>query len=178
MFFLAVLLWLIAQRLLELRAANQNTARLLEAGGIEFGKSHYPAIVVLHSAFFVCLIFEYLVRRPPLSSYCWAAVTLFIAAQLLRYWVRRTMGKRWTTRVIVVPGEQLVQSGPYKFLPHPNYFAVALELLSVPLIFGLYWTALIFTVANAALLLGVRIPCEMNALSWSQRHHAGLQTET
>jgi methyltransferase len=178
MFFLIVLLWLIAQRLLELRAANRNTARLLLQGGVEFGRKHYPAIVLLHSGFFASLIAEYLIRRPALPEYSWIAFALFVCAQFLRYWVRRTMGRRWTTRVIVVPGERLVRSGLYKFLPHPNYLAVALELFSVPLIFGLSWTALIFTLANGALLLFVRIPCEMNALSWSQHSDTTLQTET
>jgi methyltransferase len=169
LFFLFVVFWLIVQRLLELRTANRNTTRLLKAGGIEVGRSHYPLIVILHVCFFASLIIEFVVRRPAaFPSYWWLAFIVFILAQLLRFWVRSTMKARWTTRIIVVPGEQLVDRGPYRYLPHPNYLAVSLELLSVPLIFGLYCTAIIFTVANAAILLLIRIPMEAQALRQSQ----------
>src|SRR5438105_9618183 len=110
-FFTFVLAWLIGQRLLELRAARQNTARLIANGAVEFGQWHYPLIVALHVAFFVSLIFEFLLRRPLLPQYWWLAVILFVVAQMLRFWVRETMGRRWTTRVIVLRTETLVSNG-------------------------------------------------------------------
>jgi methyltransferase len=166
--FALLLLGLVAERLLELRSAKRNTARLIAEGGREFGASHYPAIVAMHTAFFISLIVEFILRQAPLSAVWLLPFSLFALAQCWRLWSRRTMAGRWTARVIVIPGERLIARGPYRLVRHPIYIAVALELFSFPLIFGLYDTCLIFTALNACMLLLVRIPCEDRALAWSQ----------
>jgi methyltransferase len=168
--FWLLLALLAVERLIELRLASSNFKRLIDRGGVEYGRAHYPWIVALHAGFFISLVSEYFVRRPSLPAYWPIVAALFVLAQLLRVWVLTTMSERWTTRIVVVPHEKLISRGPYRFLTHPNYVAVALEILSVPIIFGLYWTAIVFTLANAALLLFVRIPEEERALNAYARH--------
>jgi len=163
-----LLLGLIAERLLELRSAKRNTARLIAQGGREFGASHYPAIVAMHTTFFISLIVEFILRNAPLPALWPLPFSLLVLAQLWRLWSRRTMAGRWTARIIVVPHERLVARGPYRLVRHPIYIAVALELFSFPMIFSLYDTCMIFTALNACMLLIVRIPCEDKALAWSQ----------
>ncbi|MDP4200323.1 MAG: isoprenylcysteine carboxylmethyltransferase family protein [Bacteroidota bacterium] len=155
---------LIIERLLELRASRRNMANLFARGGRERSGGHYPVIVAMHISFFFSIITEYLVHGGQLPDYWWAAVIVFVLAQLLRLWSRLVLGERWTARIVIVPGQPLIASGPYRFLPHPIYIAVALELLSLPLIFGLCFTAIVFTVLNAMMLLLVRIPAERRAL--------------
>ena len=167
-FFVLLLLLFVTERLLELRSAKRNFRTLLERGGREFGASHYPIMVAMHSAFFVSLVVEFVLGSASLTSFFAFPLILLIAAQSLRIWVLRTMSNRWTTRVIVIPGEKLIRSGPFQFFSHPNYVAVAIELFALPLIFGLYYTCLVFTVLNALVLLLIRVPCERNALAWSQ----------
>jgi methyltransferase len=166
--FVAILLFLIAERLMEIKSADRNFRRLTELGGREFGASHYFIIVAMHSAFFVSLAIEFVSRGFPLAPFWPFSLAIFILAQGLRLWTRRAMGERWTTRIVVIPGERLIASGPFRFLRHPIYLAVALELFSVPLIFGLYATCIVFTVLNALMLLRVRIPTERAALAWTQ----------
>ncbi len=166
--FAIMVLFLIAERLLELKSANRNVRRLIELGGQEFGAAHYLAIVVMHTAFFLTIILEFVARRCPLAPFWSAALTIFLVAQALRLWTRRTMGERWTTRVVVIPGERLITSGPFRFVRHPIYVAVALELFSSPLIFGLYITCILFSILNGIMLLAFRIPSERAALDWSQ----------
>ncbi len=168
-FFSLLVLLLIAQRLLELRSAKRNTRWLLSKGGREFGQKHYSMIVGMHSAFFASFLAEFFFRRAPLVPFWPGPLAVFALAQALRFATRRTMGTRWTTRVIAVPGEQLISTGTFRIVPHPNYLAVALELFSLPSIFGLWDTMIVFTVLNAIILLTVRIPCERAALEWSQR---------
>lgn len=168
-FFIPILIFTILQRLYELRVAKRNTHRLLAKGAREFGAKHYWLIVSLHTLFFISMIVEALVRgfRPPPIP--WEIVAcVFFLAQAARVWVIRTMRGRWTTRILAVPNETLVSSGPFRFLSHPNYTIVAIEIFFLPFLFGLNWTVLIFTVFNAAVLLWVRIPEERRALSWSQ----------
>lgn len=162
--FWIVLGVIVAERLVELRLARSNHARLIESGGREYGQEHYAWIVALHAGFFVSLVLERLIRHPSLPPYWSIFAVAFGIAQMLRIWVLTTLGDRWTTRVIVVPREELVASGPYRLIRHPNYAVVAVELLSVPMIFGLYWTGLIFTVLNGILLLVIRIPLEERVL--------------
>lgn len=156
---------LLLERLLELRIARRNTDLLRSQGGQEYGASHYPLIVALHTGFFVSMVLEEIIRRPELqANWPWMAA-LFALTQLGRLWTLTTLGSRWTTRVIIVPHERLQHRGPYRFLAHPNYLIVALEILTVPLIFGLYWTATLFSVLNAAILLLIRIPLENRVLA-------------
>ena len=168
-FFLFLVVVLILERLLELRAAKRNTARLLAEGAREYGAKHYPVIVTMHVAFFISLIVEFYLRRASLGRYWQVGLVVFILAQALRLWSRRSLSGRWTARVIVIPGERLVARGPYARIPHPIYIAVALELFSIPFIFALYYTCIIFSILNACTLLLVRIPCENKALATAVR---------
>ena len=164
-FFALLIFLLVAERLGEVRSAKRNTRRLIEIGGREFGASHYPTIIAMHVAFFLGLGIEFVLRGEPLARFWPLPFGVFVAAQALRFFTRRAMGDRWTTRIIVVPGESLVTKGPFGFMRHPIYFAVALELLTIPLIFGLYATCFTFSILNALMLLFVRIPTEQDALN-------------
>jgi methyltransferase len=148
-----------AQRLGELIVARRNTRRLLAAGGIERGAGHYPLMVALHAAWLLGL-WVLAWDRP--VNLAWAAV--YVLLETLRAWVLASIGRRWTTRIIVMPGEALVSKGPYRFIPHPNYAVVVGEIAVLPLIFGLTAYAAVFTVLNAA-LLWVRIRTETAALA-------------
>ena len=153
---------------MEIRSANRNFRRLMELGGREFGAGHYFVIVAMHSAFFVSLAIEFIARGYPLAPFWPIPLAILVLAQSLRLWTRRALAERWTTRIAVIPGERLVTSGPFRLVRHPIYIAVALELFSVPLIFGLYATCVIFTLLDAMILLRVRIPTEQAALEWTQ----------
>jgi methyltransferase len=155
---------IIAQRLAELRLARRHERRARDEGAIEHGARHYPAFFVLHTAWLLGWIVEGWLRGPALAPAWPWWLAAFALAEGLRYWAIVTLGWRWNTRILVVPGRPLVASGPYRLMRHPNYVAVALELLSVPLIFGAWMTATLATIANAALLLCVRIPAESRAL--------------
>lgn len=152
------------QRLLELRLATRNRAWALAQGAKEFGAAHYPLFFGLHTGWMVGWVVETLWRGAALNSLWYVWLAIFVAAQGLRYWAIASLGRFWNTRILVIPGRQPVRRGPYKYMPHPNYVAVALELASVPLIFGAWLTALVASLLNAALLLGVRIPAEKKAL--------------
>jgi methyltransferase len=146
------------QRLGELWLSNRNTRRLLANGAREVARSHYPLIVAVHALWLAALWWFALGR--PVEAF-W--LTLFVLLQLGRVWVIATLGPRWTTRIIVLPDAPLVRSGPYRFLNHPNYVVVAGEIAVLPLAFGLWQVALIFTVLNAA-VLAIRIRQENRAL--------------
>ncbi len=148
------------QRLAELVYAQRNARRLLAAGGVEHGAGHYPLFVALHGAWLVALF----VLVPADAPADWALLGLYGLLQLGRLWVIASLGGRWTTRVIVVPGAPLVTRGPYRFLRHPNYLVVALEIPVLPLAFGAWQIALGFGLANLA-LLAQRIRIEQRALA-------------
>lgn len=154
----AVLTFVTAQRLSELVIARRNTARLLARGAFEIAPEHYPAIVAVHTAWLAGLWYV-----APWAEVSLPLLVVFVLLQLGRLWVLTTLGDRWTTRIIVVPGEALVRSGPYRFVSHPNYVVVAGEILVLPLVFGLPIFALVFTALNAA-VLAVRIRAEHAAL--------------
>ncbi|MGO4409724.1 MULTISPECIES: isoprenylcysteine carboxyl methyltransferase family protein [unclassified Brevundimonas] len=147
-----------AQRIGELVLARENTRRLLARGAVETGAGHYPFIVVLHAAWLIGLWLLAWDR----SLNLWL-LALFIGLQAARVWVIATLGDRWTTRIITLPGEALVRRGPYRFVSHPNYLVVAVEILVLPLAFGLVWFALIFSLLNVA-MMAVRISSEAQAL--------------
>jgi methyltransferase len=148
----------------ELAVSSRNARRALARGGIESGRGHYPAMVVLHAAFLVSCAAERLLLpvRWPIAAAA-AALAAGVAAQALRWWAIAALRGRWSTRIVVVPGEPPVTGGPYRFLRHPNYLAVAVELAAAPLVFGAWRTALVFSAANAA-LLAIRIRAEERAL--------------
>ncbi len=148
------------QRLGELAYARRNTKRLMAAGAVEHGAGHYPLIVALHGAWLAAL-FALVPAEAPAN---WGLLGLYGLLQLGRLWVIASLGRRWTTRVIVVPGAPLVTRGPYRFLRHPNYLIVALEIPVLPLAFGAWQIALGFGLANLA-LLAQRIRVEARALA-------------
>ena len=149
------------QRLGELVLAKRNTERLLARGAHEVAPGHYPLIVALHAAWLAGLWFLVVYDRSDTVSWPWLGV--FVILQALRVWVIATLGPRWTTRIIVLPGAPLVASGPYRFMSHPNYGVVAAEILVLPLVFGLVWYGIAFSVLNAA-VLWIRIRAEAAAL--------------
>lgn len=159
-----LILFLLIQRLVELRLAAQNRRWALAQGAIEVGAGHYPLFFLLHGGWLVGWVVEAIRRGPVLSDVWGVWLGLFAAAQLLRYWAIITLGPRWNTRILIIPGRPPISSGPYRYLRHPNYIAVALELLAIPLIFNAWLTALSATLLNAALLLLIRIPAEEKAL--------------
>ena len=147
-----------AERLAELYWARRNTAALVAQGASEFAPEHYPAIVLLHALWLASLwIFGWVRSLNPV----WLVV--FLALQVLRLWTLTTLGRRWTTRIIVLPGAPLVANGPYRFMAHPNYLVVIGEIAALPLCFGLPWLSLAFSIANAG-LLSLRIRAENAAL--------------
>jgi len=149
------------QRLGELILAKRNTDRLLAQGAYEVAAGHYPLIVVLHGAWLAGL--GYFVFHDASKPVNWAWLGVFVILQALRVWVIATLGPRWTTRIIMLPGAPLVASGPYRFVSHPNYCVVAAEILVLPLVFGLVWYGIVFSALNAA-VLWIRIRAEAAAL--------------
>jgi methyltransferase len=156
---LLILVFVSLERLAELVHARCNTRRLLAQGGREVAPEHYPLIVALHSLWMGGLwLFAW--RHEPNMTWLAAFATL----QGMRLWVLMTLGARWTTRIIVIPGETLVRKGPYRFMAHPNYAVVTGEIAVLPLAFGLWGFALIFSVLNA-LVLTIRVRAENSALA-------------
>jgi methyltransferase len=156
--------FIVVQRLLELRVAARNRQWALARGATEYAPEHYPLIVVLHVAWILGFALEAFARGAQLSTLWQVWLGIFMIAQIGRYWAISSLGFYWNTRILIVPGAQLVRRGPYKFFSHPNYLVVALELLSGPMVFGASVTAVIFSVLNAALLWLIRIPAEERAL--------------
>ena len=161
--------WLIAvvalERLAELVVSQRHVGWALAHGGVESGRRHYGPMVALHTGLLVACVLEvHVADRPFLPVLGWTALALVVAANGLRWWCIGTLGRQWSTRVIVVPGAGLVRRGPYRLLSHPNYVAVAVEGAALPLVHTAWVTAICFTVLNAVLLLGFRIPTEERAL--------------
>lgn len=153
------------ERLVELVVSRRNAAWSFARGGVEHGQSHFPAMVVLHTGFLLACVAEvWFLERPFVPELGLPMLLLALACQGLRWWCISTLGPQWNTRVIVVPGLAPVRRGPYRFLAHPNYVAVALEGLALPLVHTAWLTALGFTVLNAALMV-VRIRTENAALA-------------
>jgi methyltransferase len=155
------------ERLVELVVAQRNARWSFAQGGKEFGRGHYPVMVVLHTALLVgCVVEVWAMHRPFLPWLGWPMVAVLVLSQGLRWWCISTLGKRWNTRVIILPEAPLVQGGPYRFFHHPNYVAVVAEGFALPLVHTAWLTALCFTVANA-MLLTVRIRVENSALGYA-----------
>lgn len=150
--------FIIIQRLGELVIANRNTARLLTKGAYEVGASHYPVMVCMHSAWIVCLI---TIGFGESVAFGW--LVLFFVLQIFRLWILASLGIRWTTRIIILE-EPLVAHGPFKYFSHPNYMLVVAEIFITPMVLGLIWTAVVFSVLNAV-MLWVRIGVEHKALA-------------
>ena len=142
-----LVIFIAVQRLAELILARHNAQRLLAAGGIEHGRAHYPVMVALHAAWLLGL--WWLGRDKAVDP---ILLGVFVLLQAGRIWVIASLGRRWTTRVIVLPGAPLVATGPYRWIKHPNYLIVALEIAVVPLALGLPLFAAVFSVLNALVL--------------------------
>jgi methyltransferase len=152
------------ERLVELVVARRNLIWSRAQGGVEVGFGHYPFMVALHTALRVgCVAEVWLLDRPFLPWLGWPMLAILVAAQALRWWCIATLGPRWNTRVIVIPGAPRIKGGPYRFFSHPNYVAVVAEGIALPLLHSAWITACVFTVLNAALLTA-RIRTENAAL--------------
>ena len=152
----AVVGFIVLQRLAELAYAARNTRRLRARGAVEAGAGHYPLLVALHASWLAALVIT-VAPETPLNL---PLLGVFGALQLVRVWVIATLGERWTTRVMVLPGAPLVAKGPYRHLRHPNYAVVCGEIAVVPLMFGAWWVAIVFSVLNLA-LLGHRVQIDV-----------------
>ncbi|MBO8172912.1 MAG: hypothetical protein H0Z33_13615 [Bacillaceae bacterium] len=164
-YFIILISVIILQRLLELVVARRNEKIIKSMGGYEAGKEHYKYMVLFHVAFFVSVLAEAGFRGVHVPPWWPVPFTLFILAQILRYWCIYSLGPFWNTKIMVLPGSVPVVRGPYRFLRHPNYVTVTLELLVIPLLFGLTVSAILFPLANILLLKKVRIPAEEKALA-------------
>lgn len=157
MSFIIFIVFLALQRFTELYISNKNEKWLLAQGAVEYGRGHYPFIVALHIMFMLSLIAEYYLAGDKPISYI--ALSLFLLLLIFKYWVLSSLGKYWNTRIYRVPGAVAVSNGPYKLFKHPNYVDVVCEIAIIPLVFHLYYTAIIFSVLNA-IMLSVRIRVE------------------
>jgi methyltransferase len=157
MYFTLFIIFLITQRLSELYIASRNEKWLRAQGAVEYGAAHYPYIVALHTLFIISVIVEYILRGATEPDIIF--LFLFILLLLVKFWALSSLGKYWNTKIFRVPGAGPVKKGPYKLFKHPNYFIVVCEIAIIPLVFHLYYTAVIFTLLNA-IMLSVRIKVE------------------
>lgn len=171
MWFVLLIVAVGIERLAELVVSTRHLAWARTRGGQEYGRGHYPPMVVLHSALLAGAVLEVIAAdRPFLPWLGWPMLLLVISAQALRWWCIRTLGNQWNTRVVIVPGLPLVTRGPYRLLSHPNYVAVVIEGVALPLVHTAWVTAVVFTLLNAWLLT-VRIRVENVALATAGRVH-------
>ncbi len=155
------------ERLVELAVSKRNAQWSFARGAREFGRPHYVAMVAVHTALLVgCIVEPWALHRPFIAWLGWPMLAVVVLAQGLRWWCITTLGRRWNTRVIVLPDAPLVREGPYRWLHHPNYVAVVAEGLALPLVHTAWLTATAFTVANA-LVLRARLRVENSALGYS-----------
>lgn len=167
--FVGLILLVVFQRSSELGLAKRNERLARAAGAVEVGAGHYPWMVATHTLFLIsCVLEVWLLERPFAPQAAGAMLLLLGVATALRYWTISTLGERWTTRILVRPGVPLVTAGPFRWLRHPNYLAVVIEIVALPLVHGAWLTAVVFSAANAAILT-VRIRAENAALE----RHAG-----
>lgn len=163
MFFTLIISIVIIQRLVELFVAKRNEKWMLRQGAFEAGARHYPLMVMMHITFFLSLPLEVSIVDRSLSPFGPALLTVFLIAQVARVWCLSSLGKFWNTKILILPGADVVQKGPYRFIRHPNYVIVTTELLVLPLLFNAYFTAIVFSLLNLW-MLSVRIPVEEKAL--------------
>jgi methyltransferase len=163
-FFVLLVGAVAVERVVELVISARNVAAAKRRGGLETGLGHYPVMVALHAGLLAGAVAEVVITdRPFLAWLGWPMLTLLVAAQALRWWCIATLGPQWNTRVVVVPGLPRVSHGPYRLLRHPNYLAVVVEGVALPLVHTAWLTAMLFSVANL-LVLRTRIRCEERAL--------------
>lgn len=167
------------ERIVEMIVSTRNARWSFDRGGVESNRGQLPWMIALHIGILLAAIAEvWLLARPFVPLLGWPMLVIALACQAGRWWIISSLGPRWNTRVIVVPGLPLVRRGPYRWarLPHPNYVIVAVEGVALPLVHTAWITALAFTVLNAVLLLGFRIPAENRALSAASPITTGVRT--
>lgn len=165
MYYLLILA-VVFERLAELVVAQRNARWSFAQGGKEFGRPHYVVMVILHTALLLgCVVEPWALHRPFIPWLGWPMLAVVVASQGLRGWCVKSLGKRWNTRVIVLPHATLVRRGPYRWMRHPNYVAVVAEGFALPLVHTAWLTALVFTLANATLLT-VRLRVENSVLGY------------
>lgn len=163
-FFWVIFIFIILQRIVELVIAKRNEKWMINRGGIEWGSEHYKWFIVVHMLFFISILIEVSIRDYSsfeLNNYVFI---LFLLTQLARVWCIQALGKFWNTKIIILPNRSLVSRGPYKYVKHPNYIIVGIELFIIPILFGAYITAFLFPILHV-LLMTIRIPLENRALS-------------
>lgn len=172
-----LILWSLAvlQRICELEIAKKNAEWMKRQGGQEVGKEHYPLIVGIHFLFFVGILVEIFLYHATPPSWWLIPFIVFVWAQILRYWSICSLGRFWNTRIWVLPDAPIERKGPYRFMRHPNYIAVMIELLVFPLIFGAYLTCIIVTFVNTLVLVLLRIPMEEQALNQANSYEEGME---
>jgi len=165
--FIGLILATGAERIYELIVSTRNAKRAFAAGGIEYGRGHLPAMIALHTGMLLGAMIEVVFHeRSFLGTPGWVLLVIALGCQAARYWFIWALGNQWNTRVIVIAGAKRVKRGPYSlpWLRHPNYWVVAIEGIALPMVHSAWITAAVFTVLNAVLLLGFRIPTENKAL--------------
>ncbi|WP_243290832.1 isoprenylcysteine carboxylmethyltransferase family protein [Bacillus sp. FJAT-47783] len=163
MIFAIVVSLLVIQRLIELQIASINERVMKKKGAQEFGKAHYPFIVLIHILFLLSFIIEVTYFNKSISPYWYVLIPILLFAQFIRYWSIFTLGPFWNTKIIVLRNAKVKVKGPYQFIRHPNYVAVVMEIALIPLLFQAIWTAIIFTLLNGVILF-IRIREEERAL--------------
>lgn len=163
LYFFVIITIVILQRFVEVLVAKRNEKSMLSKGAYEVGSSHYSFMIALHVSFFLCLILEVVIFNKSLSPLFPYLFSLFLITQALRIWCLTSLGSFWNTKIIILPGANVVKKGPYLFFRHPNYLVVCMEILLIPSMFQAYLTAIGFTFLNFA-MLSVRIPIEEKAL--------------
>ena len=167
MYYYLFILAIGAERLVELVVARRNAAWSFAKGGKEFGRGHYPVIVGMHTLLLVACILEVAaLHRPFVPWLGWPMVGVVALSTAMRWWCATTLGRHWNPRLIVVPDAPLVHGGPYRWIHHPNYTAVVAEVAALPLVHSAWVTAIVFSIANAA-VLNVRIRAENTALGYA-----------
>jgi methyltransferase len=165
-FFLGFTAFLILQRSVELIAAKKNERIIRCMGAVEYDVKGYRFIVMMHTFFFISLLIEFLTFSKVINQFWYIFFSIFLFAQVIRYWALISLGIFWNTKILVIPGTELINKGPYKYLRHPNYLAVIIELAVIPLIFSCYFTSILFSIMNIVVLVR-RIKIEEKALKGS-----------
>lgn len=174
MIFYIILSIVIVQRLLELVIAKRNEKNMRAQGAYEVGASHYPLMILLHVSFFISLLVEVTTFNLTPSPLFLVFLVMFLCVQGLRVWCLTSLGSFWNTKIIILPGANVVTKGPYKYLRHPNYLVVSMEIALLPLMFEAYFTAICFTILNA-IMLSIRIPTEERALKEATNYEQYVQ---
>lgn len=161
MVFATFISFVILLRISELFLSKRNEKWLIQNGALEYGQMHYPFIVLLHVLFFISLIVEYSMQQP--SSFSLLLLLLYFLLIGFKTWTVLSLGHYWNTKIFHIPNAPLIKQGPYKFIKHPNYLIVIAEIAVIPLIFHLYFTAIIFSFLNSIILF-IRIKEENKVL--------------